>query len=238
MPILNRVLDFIFPPQCLTCDALVPAHGALCLPCWQGIKFISEPMCHACGLPFEFSVGEQALCGECLKELPPFTRSRSVFVYDEHSKGLVTKLKFSDQLYLATVFGPWLAKTGGDMLGESHIIAPVPLSYRRFVSRRYNQAALLARALSQKTHIPAIPDALIRKKHTAPQTGLSRRQRAENVQGAFAVNPRHRSAMKGKNILLIDDVFTTGATLSACAKQLLKAGAMKVNVLTLARTKG
>ncbi len=235
---LARALDFIFPPQCLTCDALVPTHGALCLPCWQGIKFISEPMCHACGHPFEFAIGEQALCGECLKELPPYTRARSVFVYDEHSKGLVTKLKFSDQLHLATVLGPWLAKTGRDMLAESHLIVPVPLSYRRFVSRRYNQAALLARALAQKTHLPVIPDALQRKKHTLPQTGLSRRQRAENVQGAFAVNPRHKSELKGKNILLIDDVHTTGSTVAACTKQLLKAGAMKVNVLTLARTNG
>jgi ComF family protein len=238
VPMLNRALDFIFPPQCLTCESLVATHGSLCLTCWQSVKFITDPMCHACGQPFEFAIGEQALCGECLKELPPYARARSVFVYDEHSRTLVTKLKFSDQLYLASVFGPWLTKTGNEMIAESHIIVPVPLSYRRFISRRYNQAALLARALAQKTHLPVIPDALLRKKHTLPQTGLSRRQREENVQGAFAVNPRHKNDIKGKNVLLIDDVLTTGSTVSACAKQLIKSGAMRVNVLTLARTNG
>jgi ComF family protein len=235
---LNHALDFIFPPQCLTCDSLVGTHGSLCLTCWQAVKFITDPMCHACGQPFEYTIGEQALCGECLKELPPFASARSVFVYDEHSRALVTKLKFSDQLYLASVFGPWLAKTGALMIGESHIIAPVPLSYRRFVSRRYNQAALLARALAQKTHLPVIPDLLVRKKHTAPQTGLSRRQREDNVKSAFAVNPRQQSAIKGKTVLLIDDVLTTGSTVSACTRALIKAGAMRVNVLTLARTNG
>jgi len=233
---LARTLDFIFPPQCLTCEALVPAHGTLCLTCWQGVKFIDEPMCYCCGQPFEYTIGERALCGECIKELPPFARARSVFVYDEHSRALVTKLKFSDQLYLATVFGPWLAKIGAEMIGMSNLIVPVPLHYWRFVGRRYNQAALLAEALSKKTHLPVLPDALIRKKHTPPQTGLSRRQREDNVKGAFAINPRHKDTVKGKHILLIDDVLTTGATLSACARSLIKAGAMQVNVLTLART--
>jgi ComF family protein len=236
MPVLNRALDFLFPPQCPTCDTLVPAHGTLCLPCWQGVKFISAPMCHACGLPFEFEIAKDALCGECLKDLPPYARARSVFVYSDASRALVTKLKFSDQLYLATVYGPWLAKAGAGIVPHTDLIVPVPLSWRRFVGRKYNQAALLAHALSKQTGKPVIPDMLHKVKHTPPQTGLSRKQREDNLKGAFAINPRHKAALKGKTVLLIDDVHTTGATLAACAKLLLKNGAMQVNALTLART--
>lgn len=235
---LARALDIIFPPQCLSCEALVPSHGALCLNCWQGIRFIAEPMCHACGLPFEYAIGDKALCGECLQELPPYNQARAVFVYDEHSKALVLGLKFHDQLHLAATYGPWLAKTGAEMLPGCDIVVPVPLSWRRFVGRRYNQAALLAQAVSQKTGLTVIPDALIRKKHIPPQTGLSRAQRKDNVRGAFAANPKRKAAIKGKTVLLVDDVMTTGATLSACARALLKNGARAVNILTLARTAG
>jgi ComF family protein len=233
---LNHALDFFFPPQCLACQAMVPAHGTLCLGCWQNVQFIAEPMCHACGRPFEFEVAKEALCGDCLTELPPYARARSVFVYNEHSRALVLKLKFNDQLHLASVYGPWLMKAGGEMIAASDIIVPVPLSWRRFVGRKYNQAALLAEALAKKSGVPVVPDALARKKHTPPQTGLSRRQREDNVKGVFTV--KRRDAVKGKTVLLIDDVHTTGATLAASARALLKAGAMKVNVLTLARTVG
>lgn len=233
---LNRALDIIFPPQCLVCEMLVPSHGTLCLSCWQKVPFIADPMCAACGLPFEFSIGDGALCGDCLQERPPYSRARSVFVYDEHSKSLVTGLKFHDQLHLASVYDGWLAKTGTELIHASDVIVPVPLSYRRFVGRRYNQAALLAQSLGKKTHLPVIPDALTRTRHTPPQTGLSRRQREDNVKGAFTINPRHAATIKGKSILLIDDVMTTGATLSACANVLLKNNAAAVNVLTLSRT--
>ncbi len=233
---LSRALDFFFPPQCLNCETLVPAHGTLCLSCWKQVPFIAAPMCACCGLPFEYSLGEGTLCGECLKELPPYAKARSVFLYNEHSRALVTKLKFNDQLHLASVYGPWLAKAAGDMLKTCEIIVPVPLSWRRFVGRRYNQAVLLAQALSKKTGFAVLPDALSRTRHTPPQTGLSRAQREKNVSGAFTINGRYKKAIAGKTVLLIDDVMTTGSTLSACARVLLKAGAKEVNVLTLART--
>jgi ComF family protein len=233
---LNHALDFFFPPQCLNCQARVPTHGTLCLTCWQGVKFISAPMCHACGLPFEFEIAKDALCGDCLKELPHYAQARSVFVYNDASQALITQLKFNDQLHLASIYGPWLVKTGGELIRDTDIIVPVPLSWQRFVSRKYNQAALLANTLSRKTGLPIIPDALIRKKHTPPQTGLSRKQREDNMKGAFAMNPRYKNNIKGKTVLLIDDVLTTGSTVSACAAILLKSGAMRVNVLTLART--
>lgn len=233
---LAYALDIFFPPQCLCCDAIVPRHGALCLNCWQSVHFITEPFCACCGLPFEFTLGEGALCGECLRERPAFSRARAAFRYDDASKALIVKLKYQDQLYLASIFAAWLAKAGAELIAASDLIVPVPLHYWRFVKRRYNQSALLARVLGKHIGLAVIPDALIRTRATPPQTGLSQAERRNNVKGAFAVNPKHLSALKGKNVLLVDDVFTTGSTIEQCSKALLKAGASTVNILTLART--
>jgi ComF family protein len=233
---LARALNLLFPPQCLICNAIVGQNGALCLPCWQQVRFISDPICACCGLPFEYKMGEHVLCGECMRAMPPYARARSVFAYDEHSRALVLRLKYHDQTQLAPSYGGWLAAAGKELIAASDVIVPVPLHYWRFVKRRYNQSALLAQMLGQKTGLQVIPDALKRIRATTPQTGLTRKQREDNVKGAFTANPRHVSAVKGKTILLIDDVLTTGATLEHCSKALLKAGAMQVNVLTLART--
>lgn len=235
MTALAKTLDIIFPPQCLVCRERVLTHGTLCTNCWGGIKFIASPYCACCGLPFEFSLGEDALCGGCIEERPLFSRARSAFCYDDHSSKLVTALKFSDQLHLASIYGKWLAKAGKEIIPVSDIIIPVPLHWRRFVMRRYNQSALLARSLGKVTGLPVIEDAILRHRHTLPQTGLSREKRHKNVQGAFIIHRRHKQKIKGKNILLVDDVFTTGATLNQCGKTLLKNGAATVNVVTVAR---
>lgn len=232
----NTLLNLLFPPQCLGCDTLVPTHGTLCLECWKGVHFITEPFCACCGLPFEYTLGDGALCGECLQKRPPYSRARAAFRYDDASKSLVLKLKYHDQTYLAPLFAGWLAKAGADLIAVSDAIVPVPLHYWRFVSRRYNQSALLAAALSKTTGLPWLPDTLKRTRATAQQTGLTRRQREDNIRGAFDVPIKRRAPIQHKSVLLIDDVFTTGATLEACTKTLLGAGASNVNVLTLART--
>lgn len=232
---LHKILNLLFPPQCLNCDARVPTHGTLCQPCWQQIQFISDPMCDCCGLPFDYDIGSQALCAGCMQTRPPYAHARAAFRYDEHSRKLVTRLKYSDQTQLAKTYSTWLAKAGADLIAHSDIIIPVPLHYWRFVKRRFNQSALLAHALSKKTGVKNITNALKRTRHTAPQTGLTKAQRKDNVKGAFMVNPRYAGSIKGKNILLIDDVLTTGSTIEQCSKILLKAGAMQINVLTLAR---
>ncbi len=233
--ILAKTLDVVFPPQCLNCDSMVATQGTLCQPCWQQAHFITPPFCHCCGLPFDFAMGEGALCAECIQQLPAFARGRAALRYDEHSKGLVLKLKYADQTQLAATYGPWLARAGAELVAASDVIVPVPLHYWRFVGRRYNQSALLAYALNKQCALPVIPDALIRLRHTPPQTGLSRRARHDNVKNAFRANPRHSEELKGKTILLIDDVMTTSATASQCSKALLNAGAQQVNVLVLAR---
>lgn len=233
---LSRLLNLLFPPQCLNCDGRVPTHGTLCLPCWQQVQFISEPMCECCGLPFDYDIGEFALCAVCLNERPLYGRARAAFRYDDHSHKLITRFKYSDQTQLAKIYGVWLAKVGAELIAQTDIIIPVPLHYWRFVHRRFNQSALLAHSLARQTGIKHMPDALQRNRSTSAQTGLSKKQRKDNVKGAFSVNKHYISALKGKNILLIDDVMTTGSTIEQCTKTLLKAGAMQVNVLTLART--
>lgn len=232
---LARALDIVFPPQCLNCHTLVPTHGTLCLSCWQQLRFITDPYCHCCGLPFDFALGKDALCAECMRDLPPFAQGRAVFRYDEASRALVTRLKYTDQTQLAAVYGIWLAKFGKELVERCDVIVPVPLHYWRFVGRRYNQSALLAQALARHCALPVIPDGLKRIRATRPQPGLTQKQRQDNVRGAFAVHPKHVGALRGKNILLIDDVMTTSATVSQCAKTLIKSGALQVNVLTLAR---
>lgn len=232
---LPNLLNLLFPPQCLNCDVRVPEHGTLCLPCWQQVQFISDPMCACCGLPFDYDIGSHALCADCLHTLPPYAHARSAFRYDEHSRRLITSFKYADQTHLANIYGAWLANAGGELLAQTDVIVPVPLHYWRFVQRRFNQSALLAHALTRKTGIKNLPDALRRSRSTVPQTGLTRKQRESNVKGAFIINPRYADMIKGKNILLIDDVMTTGSTIKQCTKSLLKAGAMQVNVLTLAR---
>lgn len=214
----------------------MPTHGTLCIPCWQQIHFITEPMCHACGLPFDYDIGEGALCGGCLQKTPDYSHARAAFRYDEHSRKLITRFKYSDQTQLAKIYGTWLMGAGGKLLAQSDIIIPVPLHYFRFLRRRFNQSALLAHTLAKRSGIKCLPSALIRIRKTTPQTGLNRNQREKNVKGAFAINKRYLKHIKGKNILLIDDVMTTGSTISQCTKTLLKSGAAQVNVLTLART--
>ncbi len=192
-------------------------------------------MCACCGLPLEFAVDENTLCGECLREHPPYSRARAAFVYNEASRTLVMKLKYQDDTYLAPIFARWLKNAGAELIAASDLILPVPLHYWRMVSRRYNQSLLLARILSEHTGLPLLADGLTRTRRTPQQTGLTRAQREKNVKNAFAIPDKHRALIKGKSILLIDDVMTTGATLAACTKTLLKAEAGQVNVLTLAR---
>ena len=234
-PMLRPLLDFLFPPQCLICNTVVPAHGTLCLTCWQQVGFITDPYCACCGQPFEFALGKDMMCGDCLRERPVYGRARAVFRYNEHSRALVTKLKYADQTHLCAVYGGWLANFGKELVAVSDLIVPVPLHYWRFVGRRYNQSALLAQALARHCGLPVLPDGLKRIRATRPQPGLTRKQRWQNVQGAFAMPPRHASSIKGKSILLIDDVMTTASTINECTKTLLDNGALQVNVMTLAK---
>lgn len=233
--VVARTLDILFPPRCLKCGGELEATGALCAACWPQIRFIAPPQCACCGLPFAYDVGAGALCGPCLQDPPDFDRARSVFVYDEVSRDLILKFKHADATDAAPGYGRWLARAGAELLADADFIVPVPLHRRRLFARRYNQAALLAHAVAHETGRVAAPDALVRIKKTQPHVDMGRSARLRNVAGAFAVHHRWLGALVGAKIVLIDDVFTTGATVSSCARVLRAAGALRVDVLTLAR---
>lgn len=235
-PLFGVIADTLFPPRCPACAEGVMQQGALCATCWGEMHFIVDPMCRACGLPFEYSVGEGALCGRCMETPPAFTRAISVFRYDDKSRPQILAFKFHDRTQLAPLFGGWLTRTGADFARMCDVIIPVPLHYRRLLARRYNQASLLARILAEKVGKPMLPDTLRRKRATSAQSGLSQKAREDNMRGAFMLPKEKRADVKGKTVLLVDDVMTTGATMNACARVLRDAGAKDIYALTLART--
>jgi ComF family protein len=232
----RSALDLIFPPLCIACRAPVAEPGALCATCWQTIQFLDGPMCARCGLPFELDPGGDTLCGACQAHPPAYDQARAVMRYDEHSRGPILALKHGDRLDLTPGFTRWLDRGGRILLDQADIIVPVPLHRVRLWTRRYNQSAELARALGRLSGTPVGVSALTRSRPTPSQGAMrSAKARRRNMLGAFKVPPGHKSAIAGRNILLIDDVLTTGATVDACARALKRAGAGKVFVLALAR---
>jgi ComF family protein len=243
LDILRRVgraaLDAVLPPLCLLCGDQVADPAALCARCWAKLRWLGDPLCEQCGAPFEFDPAqgraEILRCAACTAAPPRFDRARAVVVYDDTSKALVLGYKHADRLHATPAFAGWLQRAGQELVDGCDAIAPVPLHWLRFAWRRYNQAAELGRKLAGASRKRFIPDLLRRRRHTQSQGKLSRSARLRNVQGAFAVNPRRISGLAGARILLIDDVFTTGATVEECARVLKRSGAAQVDVLTLAR---
>ena len=232
---LTRILDLLFPPLCLNCDSAVGGNQTLCPACWKAIHFIAPPWCAVCGAPFEVPVEPNTVCGECLAFPPDFTRAHSAMVYDDASRRLILSFKHSDRLHPVRAMADWMRRNGAELWQTADIIIPVPLHRWRLFKRRYNQAALLAQELGKLLNKPVAVDALQRIKATASQGHLNREQRRQNIAGAFRLAPR--TDVKGKTVVLVDDVLTTGATVNACSRVLLKAGATAVYVATLARTR-
>lgn len=230
----RQMADFFWPPQCLACRGEVSEPRSLCPDCWGAVLFLEPPLCPRCGYPFEFDAGE-ALCAACLADPPPFDHARAVMAYGAVPKTLIGALKYGDRQEGAPAFARWLRRAGAGLIEQSDLILPVPLHRRKLFQRRFNQAALLALGLSRLTGKPVILDALTRTRATESQAGLGRRGRLDNVKGAFTVPEARRARLAGRRVLLVDDVFTTGATAGACARALSRAGAVEISVLTLAR---
>ena len=229
-------LDLIFPPLCVSCRTRVGEAHALCAQCWNAISFIEAPFCSSCGTPFDVDPGSETVCGACLARPPDFLRARSLFRYDDSSKPLILAFKHGDRLDHAPAFARWLERTGRPLFGECDLIVPVPLHRWKLWRRRYNQAAIIGAGLSRITGLPHDPFVLEKRRPTKSQGEMpSAKARRRNVLGAFRVPGGNASRVRGRRLLLIDDVFTTGATLNACARALKRAGASSVNALTLAR---
>ncbi len=229
------LLDALLPPRCLACASPVERLGALCPDCWQRADFIAPPFCACCGYPFAYDPGSGALCGLCAGEPPAYRRARGVLRYNDASKRLILGFKHGDRTEGAKPYAQWLARAGAELLEDADLLAPVPLHRRRLFARRYNQAALLCHALGELSGLAVLADLMVRRRNTPPQGRLSRAARRRNVAGAFAVTPARLAALQGRRVLLVDDVMTTGATVQACARTLLRQGAAAVDVLVLAR---
>lgn len=239
--ILTWGLDVILPPRCPINGDIVGAVGAISPRAWKDLTFVTDPSCRCCGVPFvvdsmtDSVQPDDLLCALCLTAPRPFDRAKSLFVYNDGSRKMVLAFKHGDALHLHTTLAPLLAKAGAEFLIPSAVIVPVPLHWMRMVKRRYNQAAVLGIKIGKLSGVTCWPDALLRTRHTPPQGHKNAKDRHKNVAGAFDINPSYAGQCSGRDIVLIDDVFTTGATLEECAKVLKAAGAKSVNILTVAR---
>lgn len=225
----------LFPPTCPGCRRLVSQPGTLCGQCWPSLRFLDRPWCEVLGTPFAHDMGEGAISPEAMASPPPFRRARSAVAYDGIARQLVLSLKFRDRTDLAPWIAAWMARAGSELLTDADAIVPVPLHARRLFWRRFNQAAELARALSARSGVPMLADAVRRVRPTRQQVGLGARAREDNVRGAFQVPRGSEIDVSGRTLLVVDDVYTTSTTVSAVARTLLRSGAANVDVLTFAR---
>lgn len=231
------LVDFGLPPLCASCREPVGDVG-LCAACWSKLSFICEPYCARLGIPFAYDPGPGVLSMEAIADPPSYNRARAAVRFDEIARTLVHALKYGDRLDLAPVVGRWTAAAGRDLLSDADALVPVPLHWQRLWMRRFNQAAALAHVVAEASGVPLLPDTLKRVKPTAHQVGLSKNERSVNVQGAFRVPADRKINVVGRRVVLVDDVLTTGATVDACARALLRAGAAQVDVLVFARVVG
>ncbi len=223
------------PPLCPSCRAPLGDGVGLCADCWSKLSLIEPPYCARLGIPFTYDPGPGLLSMEAIADPPAYDRARAAVRYDDVARALVLSFKYGDRLDLAPMMGQWMARAGRELLKEADALLPVPLHWRRLWARRFNQSAALAKAISGIAGVPVLHGALKRVRATPQQVGLSKSERADNVQGAFRVPAEEKPHVTGRRLVLIDDVLTSGATVDTCARALLRAGAAHVDVLVFAR---
>jgi ComF family protein len=228
-------LDVALPPLCPSCREPLGDGVGLCATCWARLSMIEPPYCARLGIPFTYDPGPGLLSMEAIANPPAYDRARAAVRYDDVARALVHAYKYGDRLDLARLKAGWMARAGRELLAEADGLVPVPLHWRRLWARRFNQSATLAAEISAVSKVPVAHGALKRIKATPQQVGLSKTQRAENVQGAFRVPADLKAEVAGRRLILIDDVLTSGATADTCARVLLRAGAAHVDVLVFAR---
>jgi ComF family protein len=234
---IQALLDFLLPPLCHVCRSFIPQAGPLhiCSSCREKMPPVTHPLCTICGIPFS-GAGADHPCGACLKHPPSFDAARAALIYEGPGRRLIHAFKYTHKIHLRRPLGLLTAQSLADFVA-SHgpdLIVPVPLHVKRLRGRGFNQAILLGEVLAREWRIPLHRQAMRRIRWTEPQINLTAEQRRDNVKGAFAV--RDATAVAGKRVLLVDDVFTTGSTVEECSKMLKKSGAAEVVVITVART--
>lgn len=226
-----QTLDFMLPPRCSSCGAIVDQLHSFCSDCWKKVDFLGNSGCDSCGRPLAATDAER--CGACLARPPRIARSRAAVAYDDLTRSLAIRLKYGRKVALARTMARFMAPLiDQEAVGEA-LLVPVPLHRRRLWQRGFNQSALIASDLSRRLGIKSDPMILARTRSTPPLKGLNQKQRQRTVAGAFAVTDK--AAIAGRRIILVDDVLTTGATAEACARALQRAGASRVELVCWAR---
>src|SRR5215472_1800474 len=232
---LRLLIDAALPPLCPSCREPLGDGNGLCAACWTKLSLIEPPYCARLGIPFTYDPGSGLLSMEAIANPPAYDRARAAVRYDDVARSLVQAFKYSDRLDLAPMMGRWMARAGREVLADAAALIPVPLHWRRLWARRFNQSSALAGAISTLSGVPVAHGGLKRIRATPHQVGRSKVERADNVQGAFRVPEEHKAAIACRRLVLIDDVLTSGATVDACTRALLRAGAAHVDVLVFAR---
>jgi ComF family protein len=231
----QKIIRLAYPPRCLSCGEESDADSVLCQTCWPEAHFIAGHVCDACGVPLIGAAAETDLCESCFAFPPAWKQGRAVGLYQGPLRRMTLALKHGDRQDIAQHMARWMLNAGSNLLTTETCLVPVPLHWTRMLRRRFNQSVLIANAMARTTAVRVIPDALQRFRATKPQKDMSRTERFENQRNAIRAHPQRLAMITGKPILLIDDVMTTGATLSACAEACLDAGAASVNALVFAR---
>ena len=225
----------LLPSTCAGCRRLVSEPGTLCASCWGEVRFLEQPWCAVLGTPFSHEMGDGFLSAEAIANPPPFDRLRSAVAYTGVVRRMVQNLKYRDRTDLGPWMARWMLRAGAELIATADVVMPVPLHRVRFLRRSFNQSAELARAVARKADIAFEPGAVVRSRPTRQQVGLGASERAANVRGAFNVPDEADIVVRGRSVLLVDDVYTSGATVSAVTRALKRRGAARVDVLTFAR---